>query len=188
MAQEIEIEYKNLLTRDEYERLLHNLPFPESGSKQTNHYFETENFSLKKNGCALRIREKSGKYQLTLKEPHPDGLLETHDLLTDLEAKKWLEGNIIPKENTEKQLLKKGIQLKHLQYYGHLTTVRREIPYHDVLLVLDYSTYHDREDFEFELEAKSKESGIKIFQEVLGKHDIQKRETPNKIERFFHST
>ncbi|WP_249870111.1 CYTH domain-containing protein [Oceanobacillus saliphilus] len=187
MTQEIEIEYKNLLTKEEYERLLHSLPFPEEGKKQINHYFETEDFALKRFGCALRIREKDGKFQLTLKEPHPEGLLETHDWLTDQEAKSWLEGNIIPKEHTEKQLLKKNMQLEKLQYCGNLTTLRREIAYHDVLLVLDYSTYLEMEDYEFELEATSKESGIRIFQQVLEQHAIEKKNTPNKIERFFHS-
>ncbi|MGJ9458788.1 CYTH domain-containing protein [Oceanobacillus sp. CF4.6] len=187
MTQEIEIEYKNLLTKAEFERLLYSLPFPLSGIKQTNHYFETKDFLLKENGCALRIREKEGKYQLTLKEPHPEGLLETHDWLTDQEANSWLDGHIIPKENTEKQLLEKGIALKKLVYCGQLTTVRREIQYLDVLLVLDNSTYHDQEDFEFELEAKTRETGLQMFQHILSEHHIQNRETPNKIERFFYS-
>ncbi|MFP3488877.1 CYTH domain-containing protein, partial [Staphylococcus sp. SIMBA_130] len=67
---------------------------------QINHYFETKEFSLKELGCAIRIREKDGKYTLTLKEPHPDGLLETHDLLTKQEALNWMNGTIIPKVNT----------------------------------------------------------------------------------------
>ena len=187
MTQEIEIEYKNLLTKDEYEQLLHSLPFPPSGNKQTNHYFESKDNLLKKEACALRIREKAGKYQLTLKEPHPDGLLETHDSLTEQEANAWLDGNIIPKKNTEKQLLNKGISMKELLYCGYLTTIRREIPYQGVLLVLDYSTYHGQEDYEFELEATSKDTGLQLFQQLLSEHNIQKRETPNKIERFFYS-
>ncbi|WP_087973292.1 CYTH domain-containing protein [Oceanobacillus rekensis] len=187
MTQEIEIEYKNILTKDEYDRLLYSLPFPPSGNKQTNHYFETKDFALKKSACALRIREKEGKYQLTLKEPHPDGLLETHDWLTDQEANAWLGGNIVLKKNTEKQLLKKGIPMKELLYCGFLTTIRREIPYQGVLLVLDYSTYHGQQDYEFELEATSKQTGLQMFEKILSDHHIPKRETSNKIERFFYS-
>ncbi|WP_212685903.1 CYTH domain-containing protein, partial [Salmonella enterica] len=83
MAQEIEIEFKNLLTEEEYLKLLSNLPFPKYSQTQTNYYFETEDFSLKAHGSALRIREKNGNYTLTLKETHELGLLETHDALTE---------------------------------------------------------------------------------------------------------
>src|SRR5699024_2293642 len=98
MSQEIEIEYKNLLTKQEFDYLLGHFPFPQNSQKQTNFYFETENFSLKENGAALRIREKDGHYRLTLKEPHPDGLLETHDPLTEAEAMNWLQGNKEPEQ------------------------------------------------------------------------------------------
>ncbi|WP_337017352.1 CYTH domain-containing protein [Oceanobacillus massiliensis] len=187
MTQEIEIEYKNLLLKKEFEQLLNSLPFPEQGKKQINHYFETDDLSLKANGCALRIREKGGKYQLTLKEPHPDGLLETHDSLTEQEARNWLEGNIITKEHTSKQMQKKGVSIDNLKYFGSLTTLRREAAYEGVLLVLDHSHYHNQEDFEFELEAPSKETGSNVFNQILKDHQIIKRETPNKIERFFYS-
>jgi len=187
MTQEIEIEYKNLLTKKEYDRLLEQLPFPSQGKKQINYYFETTDFALKARGSALRIREKDGKYQLTLKEPHPDGLLETHDWLSKSEAKHWLSNEIIPKKNTETQLLKMGISSNQLKYCGNLTTIRRELHYQDVLLVLDYSSYNGQEDYELELEASSQEAGIRMFYDVLEQYAIQQRKTPNKIERFFFS-
>ncbi|MFC2949913.1 CYTH domain-containing protein [Virgibacillus sediminis] len=187
MAQEIEIEYKNLLTKDEFQRLLARLPFPESGSTQTNHYFETADFDLKEHGSALRIREKGGKYRLTLKEPHADGLLETHDDLTKEEADGWLEGNIIAKPHVAGQLKEKGIRHEDLKYCGSLATNRREIEYEGVLLVLDHSTYNRREDYELELEAPSKELGTARFEQLLKEHQIKRRNTPNKIQRFFES-
>ncbi|MBP2076579.1 CYTH domain-containing protein [Oceanobacillus polygoni] len=187
MTQEIEIEFKNLLEKEEYHRLLQNISFPSQGKLQINHYFETEEFSLKEQGCAIRIREKHGKYTLTLKEPHPDGLLETHDSLTEQEALSWINGTIIPKSNTSKQLLEKNIQPEKLIYCGSLSTLRRELSYKDVLLVLDYSTYNNKEDFELEIEANTKASGLQMFNQLLEEHNIIQRITPNKIERFFHS-
>src|SRR5699024_8978230 len=133
MSQEIEIEYKNLLTKQEFDYLLGHFSFPQNSQKQTNFYFETENFSLKENGAALLIREKDGHYRLTLKEPHQDGLLETHDTLTVAEAMNWLQGNNVAKENTEKQLKNMQIETKNLNYYGSLTTERRELEYKQVL-------------------------------------------------------
>ena len=187
MAQEIEIEFKNLLTKEEYERLLYNLPFPEYSETQTNFYFETKNFSLKEQGCALRIREKNGTYRLTLKEPHHLGILETHDELTKAEAESWMEGNNKEKEHTAKQLRSRRVSPKDLIYYGRLTTERREVNYQDVLLVLDFSTYNGLEDYELELEASSETAGQIAFNSLLKKYHIVKRETPNKIQRFFSS-
>src|SRR5690625_5863964 len=104
MTQEIEIEYKNLLTEDEFNLLLSTLPFSKECQVQKNYYFETNNFALRGKLSALRIREKKGSYQLTLKEPHPEGHLETHDFLTEKEALSWLHGNIIEKRHVFKQL------------------------------------------------------------------------------------
>lgn len=187
MTQEIEIEYKNLLTKEEFDRLLNHLPFPKYSKTQTNYYFETKDFSLKQNGCALRIREKNDEYILTLKEPHPQGLLETHDSLTRQEALDWMDGNIKAKEYTAKQLENKGIAMEDLAYYGSLTTERRELNDDNVLIVLDYSTYNGSTDYELELEAPSQDVGIKAFDSLLIEHNIQKRSTPNKIKRFFQT-
>src|SRR5690606_5515480 len=139
-------------------------------------------FSLKEKGSALRIREKNGSFQLTLKEPHELGLQETHDTLTEEEAKSWLDGKVIAKPETEKRLKHLGIVIEDLTYYGSLTTERREASYKDVLIVLDYSTYLDQDDYEFELEAKDRETGLKVFHEILETYNIKKKQTPNKIE------
>lgn len=187
MAQEIEIEFKNLLTKQEFHLLLDKLPFSKSSIEQTNHYFETNPFTLKKHGSALRIRYKNGKYRLTLKEPHELGLQETHDTLTEQEAKQWLNGNIIPKEHTTKQLKQMGVNPEELTYFGSLTTRRHEINYRGSIIVLDLSTYNGKEDYEFELETNNREKGLALFQELMSTYGIPIRKTPNKIERFFLS-
>ncbi|MBN6205002.1 CYTH domain-containing protein [Ralstonia pickettii] len=187
MKQEIEIEYKNLLTEDEFKMLLVKLGFPEDGAVQENFYFETPDFHLKEQRAALRIREKNDKYVLTLKEPHPEGLLETHDLLTAREANAWLTGKPVAKEHTAKQLKRLQIVLEDLRLFGSLWTERREISYKNVLLVLDFSKYHGTFDYELELEAKSQAEGIAVFEALLNEYNIPRRKTPNKIERFFQS-
>ncbi|MFC4559334.1 CYTH domain-containing protein [Virgibacillus kekensis] len=185
MAQEIEIEYKNLLTMNEFNRLLISLPFPEQGKTQINHYFETADFSLKKHDYALRIREKNNKYTLTLKEPHTTGLLETHDALTKNEVEQWLNGDFVETENVTDRLKDKGISLEKLKLYGSLKTDRRELEYEGVLLVLDYSTYCGAEDYELELEASSEDIGMRKIKDILEQFGIPERPTPNKIQRFF---
>ena len=187
MTQEIEIEYKNLLEKAEYEKLLDALSFPEQGKDQINYYFETADFRLKGKGAALRIREKNRTFQLTLKEPHPEGLLETHDTLTADEANAWLHNKPLPKEHTADQLNKLGVRIEDLTLYGKLTTNRRELAIRNVLLVLDFSTYNGQSDYELELEAQDRSTGERVFHELLKEFDIPVRKTPNKIERFFKS-
>src|SRR5699024_12529467 len=90
MLQEIEIEYKNMLTKDEYKRLLTAFPFPKIAKHLVNYYFETKDMSLKNYRSALRIHKKNNVYYLTLKETHTKVLLETYDQLTDKDVKYWI--------------------------------------------------------------------------------------------------
>lgn len=188
MSQEIEIEFKNLLTENEYNKILNHFPFPEDAFFQTNHYFETTDFQLKENGSALRIRHKKNKDVLTLKEPNIKGLLETHDIISQEIKSSWLNNNPIAQPNTTKQLKKMSIPIETLHYCGKLITARREIPYMDCLLVLDYSTYNQVDDYEFELEAPTRELGLKIFHKILFDLNIKIKDTPNKVARYFSST
>ncbi|WP_058308130.1 CYTH domain-containing protein [Gracilibacillus massiliensis] len=188
MAQEIEIEFKNLLTEEEYQQLVNHFYSSNSTEMiQKNHYFETADFQIKKHHAALRIREKENTYQLTLKQPNPHGpgLLETHADLTSSEAKLSLEGNFVEKEEIEKALNNMGISHTDLKYGGMLQTYRIESNYKDTMIVLDKSEYNGHTDYELELEAHDEAYGLKIFQEILSNHNIPKRKTANKIERFY---
>ncbi|MGP4077192.1 CYTH domain-containing protein [Halobacillus sp. K22] len=186
MSQEIEIEFKNLLTKDEYDRVHQLYPFESvEFVEQTNYYFETDDLKLRSQGAALRIRKKNDQWMLTLKQPHPEGLLETHDPLSENEADFWIQNRMVEKPNVGKQLDELGVSLEDLVFLGSLTTRRKEIEYKDTLLVLDHSLYYDKEDFELELEAKSKEQGKNVFMQILNQCNIPERETDNKIKRFY---
>ncbi|MDY0396086.1 CYTH domain-containing protein [Virgibacillus halophilus] len=183
--QEIEIELKNLLTESEFRLLLSRLPFPAAAQTQTNYYFETRDFKLKQQGSALRIRKKNGVYYLTLKEPYGEGLLETHDVLSEIEAQDWLSGACTIKEHTGERLMVLGVKAPQLKYYGKLTTERRQFAADNLLYVLDQSYYHGITDYELEIEAPDKTSGEQALQRILSDYHITAKETPNKIRRFF---
>ncbi|UOQ92846.1 CYTH domain-containing protein [Halobacillus shinanisalinarum] len=188
MAQEIEIEFKNLLSEDEYQKLYTYLSFETvEPIEQTNYYFETEDLKLRSKGAALRIRQKNDTWTATLKEPHPDGLLETHDQLPKETADLWMNNQFSDAPHVEKQLNKLGISPSDLLYIGSLTTHRKERQYKDTLVVLDHSFYYDESDYELELEASSKQQGEKIFAELLTTYQIAKRQTENKIKRFYQA-
>ena len=70
MSQNIEIEFKNMLTSEEFLQLkLHFNIDQNKFKKQVNHYFDTPSFSLKSLNSALRIREKGTQFEMTLKQP-----------------------------------------------------------------------------------------------------------------------
>lgn len=185
MSQEIEIEFKTLLTKAEFETLLHALPFPEEAITQTNYYFETDDLAFKKQHSALRIRKKADKYTLTLKEPHAEGILETHDHLSANEFERWINNEPVPKDNVAKQLAALGLKESDLRYYGALQTARRTFTRNQIIYVLDKSTYNNITDYELEIEAPSKTIGQQALQDILTQYPVSKQQSITKIERFF---
>ncbi|MBT2573807.1 CYTH domain-containing protein [Bacillus sp. ISL-51] len=182
MTQEIEIEFKNLLTKSEFLMLADAFNMMENDFKhQVNHYFDTKDFSLKQKKSALRIREKNGAYVLTLKEPAAVGLLETHQKL----AAPDLDGFTIPEGPVKEQLTGLGINPDLICYFGTLTTKRAEKETEKGLIVLDHSRYLNKEDFELEFEAADWDEGKQAFEQLLQRFSIPQRMTKNKIMRFY---
>ncbi|WP_028402591.1 CYTH domain-containing protein [Ectobacillus panaciterrae] len=182
MKQEIEIEFKNMVTKNEFQTLCEAFSIT-SFIEQTNHYFETKNFALKETGSALRIRFKSGSYILTLKQPAEIGLLETHQRLTEQEAEQMMETGIVVPGSVANQLQALHIPLQ-LSYFGSLTTKRAETMYKEGLLIFDHSFYFNHDDYELEYEVKD-ESKKTDFLSLLGAYNIPVRPTQNKVQRFF---
>lgn len=188
MSQEIEIEFKNLLTKQEFTLLKNYFNLTDAlFIKQDNHYFDTPTFSLKEQGCALRIRKKNGTYELTLKEPLGENLLETNQILTPSEAEKIIASGQLLAGPVKDQLLKRAIPMTELQFFGTLTTKRAEVDYKGGVLVLDDSSYSNQVDFELEYEVTNRTSGEIIFTELLQQLNITPRKTKNKVQRFYQA-
>lgn len=188
MVQEIEMESKNLLTEKEYNILIDFFELrKEDALLQINHYFETPTFELKNKGAALRIRKKKDIWQLTLKEPYQDGLLETHDTLTEKEANSWINNKLIAKPAVGQQLDHLGIDFQALRYGGSLKTNRIELPYKQALIVIDYSIYNNTFDYELEVESDTIKKSEDVLKSLMAQLQISKKPTPNKIERFYQS-
>ena len=98
MNQHIEIEFKNLLTKEAFERISQFFQIDSSTFvSQQNHYFDTSHFDLKKQNSALRIREKQETFELTLKQPAAEGLLESNQMILKKEAEAFLNEGRFPK-------------------------------------------------------------------------------------------
>ena len=58
----IEYEKKILLTKDEYKKLITTFSENAKTIVQKNHYYDTRDYKLNKNGVTCRIREKDNKF------------------------------------------------------------------------------------------------------------------------------
>ncbi|KUP07535.1 hypothetical protein Q75_04695 [Bacillus coahuilensis p1.1.43] len=184
--QEIEIEFKNILTKQEFDTLLQWFQIKsEQFQPQTNYYFDTEDYLLKKNESALRIRKKGHDFILTLKQPLEEGLLETHQVLSENEALALLNGGPIPYGLVYDQVEAVVSTPASIVYFGELMTERTEVAYKDGIIVLDKSHYLNHTDYEVEYEVRDAVTGKKTFEELLHSLSIPIRETNNKIKRFY---
>jgi uncharacterized protein YjbK len=175
-----------MLTKDEYQMLIDLFHIPNDQIiSQENHYFDTPSFHLKENAAALRIRYKKGKYEMTLKQPVQDGLLETNQSLSNEEATIAINAGKLPNGTIQELVTKMNISFSEIEYFGSLVTKRAEIEYRDGLLVFDHSYYLNKEDFELEYEVTNYHLGKQIFFEFLLQHNIPQRKTENKIKRFY---
>lgn len=190
MKQEMEIEFKNILTKNEYDSLYSDLKQDNSSEyTQRNVYFDTPSLDLRKRKCALRIRLKNNEAEMTLKTPFeghhkelnlPLSLDEAH-LLTIQGAFQIPDPILDILESDDSFPSRSVIKL------AELTTTRLETEKDDALIVLDKSTYSGYVDYELEVEAASEESGLTVFESILDNYAIPKRETENKIARAFNA-
>ncbi|OXS75097.1 CYTH domain-containing protein [Domibacillus enclensis] len=183
MNEEIEIEFKCVVTKTQFETLVAALK-PGPFQQQHNHYFDTPDFLLKQAGAALRIREKNSKMEMTLKEPADTGLLESTVPLSKQETEDALKGLLPDNDVIERAAERSGAA--NFVHFGTLSTTRAEMSYEGGLLVFDYSTYLGREDYEMEYEAKDA-SGEAVFHALLTQYDIDYIPAQNKIRRFYEA-
>ena len=186
MSQEIEIEFKNLLTKAQYEQLLKVFSIDASQiHRQVNHYFDTPAQHLKKLSSALRIRVLHDAIEFTLKEKTAEHQhLETTDFISTEDAEAILNGSEITAPSVKARLEHYQVPLDALHCYGTLTTDRVEIPYEGGLLVFDHSFYLQCDDYEVEYETNDETFGKKVFAEFLKQHHIKPEVAPKKIVRF----
>ena len=186
MSQQIEIEFKNLLTKTQYEQLLRAFSIrDEQIHKQINHYFDTPEQHLKNLASGLRIRIFDHAIECTLKEKSAEHQhLETTDLLTTAQAEQMLAGKSIPAPAVVARLQQLQVPMEQLHMFGSLTTNRVEIPYKGGTLVFDHSFYLQCDDYEVEYETNDETFGKNVFSQFLVKYNIEPQPAQKKIVRF----
>ncbi|MBC2156075.1 CYTH domain-containing protein [Listeria innocua] len=187
MVKELEIEFRNLLTKEEYDRLIEDFRIKEDDFfEQTNFYLDTADFGLKERNSALRIRQLETQYQLTLKTPEARGLMETTQILAADQATAITDGANIPVGPVRDTLKEIGINHEDVQVFGSLKTIRAEKDYKKGLLVFDKNFYGSISDFDLEYEVSDYDKGKEIFDKLLKEYQITNHPAENKVARFYN--
>lgn len=171
MSNAIEIESKVLLQKGDYEKLAS--AFKESPRyEQTNYYIDNEQRLLAKEGIALRIRSKEGHYELTLKTPLSQGLLEKNENITEAAFLDFQNKGVFPKGDTTRFLTMLDIDVSTLKILTFLTTERIDVEYEGGLLSIDRNHYSGIVDYEIEFEYNNMKGSEEIMKELLTSHKI----------------
>ena len=179
---QLEIEYKTLLSKSEYLRLLDEFSDIEP-VHQTNYYIDTRNSDMKNHRFSLRIRLLPDKGELTLKCPQDVGNMEYNQFFTLEETQNLLEHFQLPKGPIYDIVSAVNIPIAELEIWGHLTTKRYEKEVSFGLMALDENTYNGQLDYELEVEVKDAEEGKISFDYFLKKHSIKFKYASSKVAR-----
>lgn len=158
MAANIEIEAKALITKEEYDKIVHY--YEDEVSKeydQINYYIDTEDLFLKSLGIGLRIRYLENSYKLTLKAPMAEGLLEKDQSITRESYRKLSRAHEFP-DGTIKEFVKMfGVKIEDLRILAKLSTHRIEIEDDDLTkkVAIDKNEYNGIVDYELEVEGNA---------------------------------
>ncbi len=179
MTKNIEIEFKTIVTENQYKHILNKFGLQDNIFKQVNYYFDTDDYALNQNQIVLRIRKKhDAYYKITLKSQSDKGAFENHVLLTKEQAEQMIMHGF----NTSDFFEDLDYQVK---FKVSLDNYRVSTPYQDGILFLDRCEYCNTTDFEIEYEVNNYDEGYQVFMTFLKDHDIEYRSTKRKSERAF---
>ncbi|MGQ7448050.1 CYTH domain-containing protein [Streptococcus suis] len=182
MKNHLEIEYKTLLTKSEYKRLLTDFS-DVSPILQTNHYIDTPDLDMKNHRFSLRIRTFEDSAELTLKIPQEVGNQEYNQVLDIQTAHHLLENFQLPAGQISDIISATEIPLDKLAVWGNLTTKRYEKQTSIGLMALDENDYVGQKDYELEVEVTDADAGKILFDEFLKKKSIQFKYASSKVAR-----
>lgn len=189
MSENLEIEYKTMLSKETFFRITDYFQLREEDFfVQVNTYFDTSDLQLKQMNAGLRIRSFADGAEITLKLPDKVGLLEITDNISLQQADEIIQSEIFPEHSEVFQKLAQLNIVTPLHKIGQLKTKRAQKKLPQGLLALDESWYNNDHDFELELEVTDAVSGRIAFEGLLNTLNIKETNAPNKIQRMMLSS
>lgn len=179
MKQNLEIEYKILISQDQYLQL--SSKYAGKKGLQTNFYYDTHDFSLRKQHISCRIRTFDEHSELTIKTPGPVGKNEFTFEHIDPQT-------VFTRPDILAFLHELGAHAP-LIHQGTLQTMRTTVPLKHGLLCLDMNTYNGITDYEFEYEVdEDVKKGFEEFNTLCVEMDlIYTANCDSKIKRCLSS-
>lgn len=179
--EDFEQEVKFLLDKETFEKIYGDFVADKNPKRQVNYYFDPSALVGDKS-MTIRIREKDGKYTLTVKEKKS----EAKDLSTEKSAslstddfnKIMADGFLKIEDYLENSL--KG----QVPFLGSLETIRDEVQYKNIALAFDKSSYFDQVDYEIEMEGR--QDNIFDLRKALGLEDKDTNDL-SKFGRFLRA-
>ena len=188
MSTNLEIESKAILTKEEYDRLVSNFDHSKI-YRQSNYYIDSKELIIRKKDCGLRVREKDGGFELTLKVPAKEGKIEINQQIHNISFNNLCKNGIFPNGEVSKYLKEKlGIEVSSLYVLGELITDRIDVDFKGSLISIDKSMYNSITDYEVECEDDSMKKAIRHLKEFLTQFDIKYKKSPGgKLKRFLET-
>ncbi len=176
LRENTEIEYKCLVSENEYLRLLKYYEKRFEEIKQVNIYYTDLLQNLSNQEAILRQRLYDTTSVLGFKIKVADKLLEYESAGATLDNPEFLE--ILAKYDIRPPFIK----------IGELLTVRRLIDFENAELCLDENHYNDIVDYEIEYELKNQNADLSTFITLLKKVNIPYQANPlSKYQRLLSS-
>lgn len=160
-----ERELKVILTKEQAEKLLDQIPF-EKPRTQINTYYDSPEGAFKEKGIALRIRQivrdhGDDEWILTIKKPL--------DAITKYEYEKPTSAHSLDKLPVEDILwIKSHIQIPdNIEKLVSFKTERRIVQLDHAEVSLDHTFFANHDDYEIEYEYRTDHDGVQAFNELL---------------------
>lgn len=172
----IENEFKIMLTKAQYEKLLSSRDF--STVTQVNYYYDTGNLEMSARHITVRVRELDGKFYLQMKLPTEKALSRV-ELEKELDAlPETLSGDLLSS-------LAKG-DYPEVKKIGSLKTTRSVRKFDGGEIDLDKSEYFGKIDYEVEIEFTNELNARKVLNEITELLEIKPdgEVCAGKIRRF----
>lgn len=184
MGKDIDITFKTLLSKNEYNRLAKEFEDKPS-NLQVNYYFDTSRFTLKASEIILRVRKRE-KYELALRRKKGYNRIELNSIITDEEFEEFVNKGIIPSVEIQAELCEL-IKEQTLVMYMSLSTFRIFFPYKKGILAIDKCEYLGETDYELEYQANTYEQGKREFVELVKEFNIAYKKSDTKIKRAYNA-
>lgn len=183
MQPSLEVEFKTLLSEEEYSRLVKKFK-NNYVDIQTNHYLDTERFSLKATDTSLRVRERD-TFDLTFKRKKGYSIQDLREPITKEQFLAIKETGVLPAGDVANEV-QNIIGNQSLKNFMSLSTERLYFQYGNGIIFIDKSTYLGEVDYELEYEAKNYHDGKKEFIQLLSDLKIHYKKSEKKIKRAYN--